>query len=128
MHYQINGQNGNSSHHIIEQMRTSLYNSVGESADLLLPELAAMFLDDAPMLLRELDSALAIGDAVRVRELAHALKGSSISMGLLHFSQLCGEIEQQAKTADLTHIDAKVKNLEAVFKQVAATLETVIKR
>lgn len=127
MYQQINGQNGNASHRIIEEMRTSLHNSVGESADLLLPELAAMFLDDAPTLIRELDSALAAGDAIRVRELAHALKGSSISMGLLHFSQLCDEIEQQAKTADLTHIDTKVKNLEAAFEQIAVTLETVVK-
>jgi two-component system, sensor histidine kinase and response regulator len=42
----------------------------------LLGELVALFLADAPKLLTRVERAIAKGDAVRLKEAAHALKGS----------------------------------------------------
>jgi HPt (histidine-containing phosphotransfer) domain-containing protein len=52
-----------------------------EGNEELLVELVRLFLDDAPNQIREIHSALADGDALRLENAAHALKGSAASLG-----------------------------------------------
>ena len=56
-------------------------------------ELLDTFLEDAPKLLAELDSALARADAAGFRRAAHSLKSNSHTFGALALSALARDLE-----------------------------------
>ena len=87
---------------IIKNMQDWLTETLGDSAEFMIPELAEMFLEDAPPLITKIQDGLEIGDGKLVKEAAHTLKGSSASMGLHAFSSHCKSIEQFAKSEDLS--------------------------
>jgi len=74
---------------------TSLGKSTGHD---LLHELAQLFVNSG--LLEEIQAAKAAGDATKLGDLAHQLRGSSSTMGALHLSSLCHEIEKRCRQSD----------------------------
>ncbi len=75
-------------------------------------EIAADFLDDLPVQLSGLREAVAAGDAVRVRQRAHALKGASASVGAEALRQLAAGLEQSAAAGDLDGASTVVVEVE----------------
>ncbi|MEM7333316.1 MAG: Hpt domain-containing protein [Chloroflexota bacterium] len=65
----------------------------GEDIDVFLNEMAPIFLEDSHSLMEQLNSAIPLGDFKTVKEAAHALKGSSASLGMEVLAQLCTELE-----------------------------------
>ncbi|HVT74269.1 MAG TPA: Hpt domain-containing protein [Lacunisphaera sp.] len=87
-----------------------------------LRELIAIYLEDAPKRLTELDAALARGDAAVALRAAHTIKGSSSNFGatlLAHQAQL---IEAQCKSGDCAAALALVPALKAESSIVADEL------
>jgi HPt (histidine-containing phosphotransfer) domain-containing protein len=92
----------------------------------MLSELAQMFYDDTRSALASLRKALQGGDSASVERIAHALKGSSGSMGATRMSQLCSEIQDAGASADLARASTFSKGLEREFENVWAALEAEV--
>ncbi|MEO5691886.1 MAG: Hpt domain-containing protein [Usitatibacter sp.] len=56
-------------------------------------ELVGTFLEEAPLMLRELGAALAAHDAEKFRRSAHSLKSNSLTFGALRLGAMARELE-----------------------------------
>lgn len=86
-------------------------------------DLVQTFLGEVPVMIAELRSALAAGDAERFRRVAHSLKSNSNTFGAVGLGTLARDLELSAReriaAADAKPIDA----LEHEFARVAARLQ-----
>jgi HPt (histidine-containing phosphotransfer) domain-containing protein len=67
--------------------------------------------------------AVASGDALALRQAAHALKSSSGMMGVSMFAELCRELEVLGQAGTLDLVDEVLSRLEASYPSVCAALE-----
>jgi histidine phosphotransfer protein HptB len=81
-------------------------------------ELAATFLGEAPPLL----AALRGSDVDEVRRAAHTLKSNGATFGATRLSELCRELEEQARAGDLSGAPALADRIEAEYALVAEEL------
>ena len=72
-----------------------------------------------------LHEALVRVDASALRCAAHSLKGSSSHIGAVQMAQLCADLEEQARSADLADAAQTLRRLEAAFGPVHAHLRAV---
>jgi HPt (histidine-containing phosphotransfer) domain-containing protein len=72
-----------------------------EYGDDCVTELVALYLKELSARLAKMRAALAKGDALRLRESAHALKGGSGNIGAVGLLTLCHELELAARRGDL---------------------------
>jgi HPt (histidine-containing phosphotransfer) domain-containing protein len=92
----------------------------------LLPHLIRLYLQEAPAHLGALQEAVAQGDAGRVEELAHGLKGSSAQLGATRMHCICAALQEAGGRPDLRQAAAHVAKLEREFVRVRAALEAVL--
>ncbi|MEM7333314.1 MAG: Hpt domain-containing protein [Chloroflexota bacterium] len=111
---------------IMQTMKEWLSESLGDAFDIMLPELAEMYLEDGPVLLGEIKSAIAEQDPKALKESSHALKGSSASMGLANLAQHCQVVENCSKTADFATATMKMPQVEAEFNQVISLFQEMV--
>jgi two-component system, sensor histidine kinase and response regulator len=71
----------------------------------VLPSLLALYFEQAANHVSELTGAVDRGDAPVVAEIAHKLKGGSVSLGAAHVSRLASDLEATARGGDLTDAD-----------------------
>ena len=107
---------------IKSKMLSELQESMGDIAEDLLPELAPMLLEDAPEMLKSLNLAIQAGNAAKVKELAHTLKGSCASMGIVGLAAICQEIENLGKANELALAPARLNDANAEYEQVKLVL------
>jgi HPt (histidine-containing phosphotransfer) domain-containing protein len=86
--------------------------------DEFLADLVKTFLADAPPLLAALRGA----NAEEVRRAAHTLKSNGATFGATRFSELCRELEVQAKGGDLTGAPDLAARIDAEYALVAKEL------
>lgn len=91
----------------------------------LVTELIAMFLDDAPKRLAEIEGALANGDVKRLERAAHTLKSSAANVGAAGLSQLCREIEERVRLNDLARLPVLCNSSKASFGAAADVLRAI---
>ncbi len=82
-------------------------------------ELIDTFLADAPPLL----SALRGSDVEEVRRAAHTLKSNGLTLGAAGFAEACSELEQLARTDDLTGAGALADRIEHEYTELGHALE-----
>ena len=73
------------------------------------------------------DKARAGGDQAGLRLVAHTLKSSSASIGALHLSQLCAQIETTIRTASGDDLDTQLDAFGAELDAVLAAIEQLLK-
>ncbi|MCA9972843.1 MAG: Hpt domain-containing protein [Anaerolineales bacterium] len=105
-----------------ETLLTEMRAIVGDSAEVLIVELVPMFLEDAPRLLDQLETAVSTQDADQLRESAHTLKGSSGSMGLKTLSSLSYELEMMGRSRQLEPAAKKLSQLQMEYAVVVQVL------
>jgi HPt (histidine-containing phosphotransfer) domain-containing protein len=66
----------------------------------LLVELIDLYLSDAPQRMAEIEESLASGNWSLLERAAHTLKSASANIGALGLSELCKELECQARKRD----------------------------
>jgi len=66
----------------------------------LLVELIDLYLSDAPLRMAEIEQSFASGDWPLLERAAHTLKSASANIGALGLSELCKELECQARKRD----------------------------
>lgn len=100
-----------------------LYDMLGSQALQVLPELIECYCAEAPNLLKMMSDAIAQEDPVSLQQAAHTLKSGSASLGAVHLSQLCEEVEAIGRGKTLVGIAEKVSRLQAEYEQVKAALK-----
>jgi HPt (histidine-containing phosphotransfer) domain-containing protein len=94
-------------------------------------ELLHMALETGAKHLRTLEDGLAAGDANAVARAAHGIKGSAGNVGALHVASFAAELDQRARTGDLSgareRIDAIANAYEALAREIDAYRASVSK-
>lgn len=96
----------------------------GESQ--LLARVLRAFQTSVARLRPQADAARAGGDQAGVRLVAHTLKSSSASIGALHLSQLCAQIETTIRTATNDDLDTQLDAFGAELDAVLAAIEQLL--
>jgi HPt (histidine-containing phosphotransfer) domain-containing protein len=89
----------------------------------ILAEVVQVFLNSTPVRLSDLQQAITQNDAAAVKDLAHALKGSSGTLGARQMAELCLQLEMTGRSGDLGQSEALWLKLEEEFTRVRAVLE-----
>ena len=87
-----------------------------------LDHLIKVFLNDAPFRLATLREAIAREEAQAIEQQAHALMGSSASLGAHHMASVCAELETLARLGDLRHTQDMLTQLEDEFDRAREAL------
>jgi HPt (histidine-containing phosphotransfer) domain-containing protein len=90
------------------------------------PELIGLFLEDAAQRVRQLDEAVAAGDAEQVRELAHALKGSSANFGAPVLRDLSSRLESLATDGRMESAAGAVAPLAMEYERTREALASTL--
>jgi HPt (histidine-containing phosphotransfer) domain-containing protein len=94
----------------------------------LLPHLIRLYLQEAPAHLMALQEAVAQGDAGRVEELAHGLKGSAAQLGTMRMQCICAALQEAGHRRDLRRAADHVAELQREFVRARAALEAVLQQ
>ena len=81
-------------------------------------ELVGTFLEEAPVMMKELRDAQAAGVTDLFRRAAHSLKSNSNTFGAIRLGEMARDLELGGLIADT----APIKAIEAEYKSVAAAL------
>jgi len=73
------------------------------------------------------DAARLSGDQAGLRLVAHTLKSSSASIGAMHLSQLCAQIETMIRTASGENLEAHLDMLNAELDGVLVAIDQLLK-
>jgi signal transduction histidine kinase/DNA-binding response OmpR family regulator len=91
-----------------------------------LARIVGLFIDDVPLRLEELRQAVESGEAQRVEETAHMLKGGSGYMGATHMAEICATIQDLGVSGELSSAPELLDNLEAEFERIRPALEAAV--
>ena len=92
----------------------------------LLRQVIAAFLERAPSTLAELRDGAARGDTPAVLAAAHAMKGTSATLGARTLSERCAELERLARAGSLPDVVAQAAAIEACYVAVDRALRTKV--
>lgn len=105
---------------------------VKEDADEFLGEMIDCFLEQLPLILQNLEEAIAHQHFKELYRLAHSLKASSATLGAMVLSSLCYQLEQISKAQNLVDapdlllaIATESERVEVALRQVMAGLQPV---
>lgn len=91
------------------------------------PELVNVFIQDSESLLNNLPGSVASGDSKEVSRMVHSLKSTSANFGMMGFSEICKNLEDQADNGDLSTATSQINELKEIFgharKQLLAMIE-----
>jgi len=105
---------------VLDELREDL----GDAA--LLRQVVAAFLERAPSTLAELRDAAARGDTPAVLAAAHAMKGTSATLGARTLSERCAELERLARAGSVPDLVAQAAAIEACYVAVDRALRTEV--
>ena len=101
--YSVFADNGHATIEPLDKIAlTALADAQEEGEPDLIVELIDLYLDDAPKLVGDIQRAAKRGDAIAIKRAAHALKGSSGSMGVSQVAELC-KVFEQLNSVELDH-------------------------
>jgi histidine phosphotransfer protein HptB len=87
-------------------------------------ELIDAFLEDAPNMIGEMQTALTTGDAESFRRNAHSLKSNASTFGATELAGLAKELEMMARENNL-EVGERLGNLRNALQKAAAELEAM---
>jgi two-component system sensor histidine kinase/response regulator len=88
----------------------------------LLREIAVLFIEECPRAFAEIQDAIARGDAAKLENAAHALKGSVANFGARDAVEAAFRLEQMGRTKDMSDAGQMVRRLESALSAVCAEL------
>ncbi|WP_432592704.1 ATP-binding protein [Stenotrophomonas maltophilia] len=95
-----------------------LHAVIGDAAT----QIVAVFLEDAPVMVQQLQLAALNGDEPRLQAVAHSLKSSSANVGALSLSAIAQRIEHEARSGSLQRPAVAVALLVAEFARARVAL------
>src|ERR687889_737818 len=91
-----------------------------------LARIVGLFIEDVPLRLDELRQALERGEAQKVEETAHMLKGGSGYMGATRMAEICAEIQALGASSELSRVPELLDTLETEFERIRPALEAAV--
>ena len=91
-----------------------------------LREIIAIYLEDTPLRIAELDESLAAGDVSRFARAAHSVKGSSANLGATRLRDAADKLENEARKNGLTAVGPLVAEVRSHFDGAAAELRKLL--
>jgi HPt (histidine-containing phosphotransfer) domain-containing protein len=88
----------------------------------LFAELAGFLLNDLPPLFRDLRSAVAAGDATKVRQHAHALKGLAAGCGGIRATHTAQAVENAGQAGDISQAASLIEPLDTELELLTLAL------
>ena len=88
--------------------------------------LLEIYMQDAESKLSLMSEALNAGDTNSLREFAHSFKGASCNIGALPLSRLCEDVEQLARTGQITDIPLLMQGVIDEYQEVKQFLQLKI--
>lgn len=92
----------------------------------LLRDIAGTFLEHCPHLVAEIDEAATLGDAERLRQAAHSLKGSVANFGAEAATAAAGRLEQMGADGNLDDLDVAHAHLKREIDALTVALAHVV--
>lgn len=93
--------------------------------DEFLREIIGIFLEDAPLRLNELSSALASSDLRSFVRAAHSIKGSSANVGATVLCAAAGRLEHKANAEGMSDVAALIEEVHQRFIEAKLALEQI---
>jgi len=97
------------------------------SGEDVIDELIQAFLAEAPVMLKDLKSSLAIGDVDAFRRNAHSLKSNAITFGAEELAALAKDLELLARENKLTDVGNKLERLIDLCIAAQSDLKSMMK-
>ena len=107
-------------------VKRTLEQVMGESSAEMLNEMSLIFLEDAVPLIDQIKTGYVEGDLAAIRMAAHALKGSSATIGLEHFAHITLIVENSSKANDNAAIAEQLPALEAEYERIKQALTSFL--
>ena len=104
---------------------------LGELREVLGPEvdrIVAVYLEDAPRLIAQLERAAVDNDPIALRVAAHTLKSSSANVGATTLAEAARDLEHGARDGTLAQPGNAVARIVSEFAQVRAALQATLPR
>ena len=89
----------------------------------LLVEVIHSYLTDAVKLVQAIQTSVQVRDLFALQQTARILKSTSAMLGATYLSELCWELETMAQMGSLEKIASKLRQLEAEYDRVNASLQ-----
>ncbi len=99
-----------------------------DDGDEFLREITAIFLEDTPARLAELDESMASGDVGKFTRAAHSIKGSSANLGAIALRLAAEKLEIESRTNGLGQVEPLLAQVRAEFARADAALLALVKR
>ena len=96
--------------------------------DEFLREIAAIFIEDTPVRIAELDQGLLQGDISKFTRAAHSIKGSSANLGAMALRAIAEKIEHESRTKGLADMPALLTQLKFEFERAKRELTALVAR
>jgi HPt (histidine-containing phosphotransfer) domain-containing protein len=94
--------------------------------DEFLREIVAIYLEDTPVRLAELDQSLAAADIPKFTRAAHSIKGSSANLGAMTVRAIAEQLEHQSAKQGLDHVADLLASLKAEFARARAEFDKLL--
>jgi HPt (histidine-containing phosphotransfer) domain-containing protein len=104
--------------------KSAALNALGSNQELLV-ELAAMYSEDAPELLQDLQNAINRGDSRSAHQALHSLRGLTATFYAEPVVELTREMEKLAQAGELVEVEQRVPRLTEGVQQIADELRTL---
>lgn len=111
---------------IRNNVKFTLEQVMGESSSEMLSEMSAIFLEDAVPLIDQIKTGYASGDFESITMAAHALKGSSATIGLDQFAEVCLAVETHSKQQQLAMIGDNLPALDTEYVKLHHALSAFL--
>ncbi len=113
-----------------EQTIAELKNMIGEEDfPIVFQDLLESYLEDSPKLLKNLQNARQNKNLSEITMNAHSLKSSSASLGALHLSDLCLQLEKESESGNFQEavklIDSVINEYEKVKEIIQSELDKI---
>ena len=92
----------------------------------LVVDIIETFVDNARLLLDELDDASTTADVARVTAASHSLKSSSANVGALRLARICSAVEKSARAGDIDAIAGRISSVRTELEAATAQLQARI--
>jgi signal transduction histidine kinase/CheY-like chemotaxis protein len=93
----------------------------------LIQEMVELFLDNAPMLLAEIEAGLADGDLRTVQRATHSLRGAASNLCAAPCVQTAERLEMFSKNGDIGEVETAVAELRDELAKLQSALQSMFK-
>lgn len=91
-------------------------------------ELFAGFLEDSKVLINKIESSYQSNKYSELQDHAHAMKGSTRSLGATSMAECAEEIHEISLSADKSNIDTSIRKLKSLYNQTQIALADYLER